>query len=92
MEITQTPDRTLSVPAVEAIIDIPVEKITLTDWLLHLPKQDYQQYFTANTGAGKSVIYPAEPFSVLINNIGNALMVQHQSAIGKLALNLNYEI
>ncbi len=81
MEIQQTPENTLSVSTVKAIINAPIEKVNIADWLLNLPDEEYQRCSTKHIGAGITSTYDGQPMSINVEYIGEALMVQHYVAV-----------
>ena len=81
MEIQQTPQNALSHSVVKAIINAPIEKVNIADWLLKLPDEEYQRCSTQHIGAGISSTYDSQPMSINVETIGDALMVQHYVAI-----------
>jgi len=80
MEILQTPENALSHSVVTAIINAPLEKVNIADWLLNLPDAEYQRCSMQHIGAGISSTYDGEPVSINVETIGDALMVQHYVA------------
>ncbi|RZK61953.1 MAG: hypothetical protein EOO85_32815 [Pedobacter sp.] len=80
MEIKQTPENTLSHSKVTAIINAPIEKVNIADWLLNLPDAEYQRCSTQHIGAAISTTYDGKPVSLNVETIGDALMVQHYVA------------
>ena len=47
-----TSDRTLSISTVTHIINAPLEKVNIADWLFNLPDAEYQRCSRAHIGAG----------------------------------------
>ena len=80
MEIFQTSENALSASSVSAVINAPIEKINIADWLLNLPDAEYQRCSTQHIGAGITSTYEGEPMSINVETIGDALMVQHYVA------------
>ncbi|EDM34629.1 hypothetical protein PBAL39_24148 [Pedobacter sp. BAL39] len=80
MEITQTPENALSHSTVKAIINAPIEKVNIADWLFNLPDAEYQKCSTAHIAAGFTRTPEGEPMSINVETIGNALIVQHYVA------------
>ncbi|TXI88507.1 MAG: hypothetical protein E6Q36_05470 [Chryseobacterium sp.] len=80
MEILQTPENALSHSSVSAIINAPIEKVNIADWLLNLPDAEYQRCSTQHIGAAISVTFDGQPVSLNVETIGDALMVQHYIA------------
>ncbi|MGN6417453.1 MAG: hypothetical protein ACTHMC_08180 [Pseudobacter sp.] len=81
MEIQQTPENALSHSVVTALINAPIEKVNIADWLLNLPDAEYQRCSTQHLGAGISSTYEGTPVSINVETIGDALMVQHYVAV-----------
>lgn len=81
MEIQQTPENALSHSVVTAVINAPIEKVNIADWLLNLPDAEYQRCSTQHIGAGISSTYDGQPVSLNVETIGDALMVQHYVAV-----------
>jgi hypothetical protein len=73
-------DRTLSLSTVAAIINAPIEKVDIADWLLHLPDAEYQRCSHAHIAAGNTTSDDGRPMSINVETIGDALMVQHYIA------------
>ncbi|SEJ45362.1 hypothetical protein SAMN04487995_4731 [Dyadobacter koreensis] len=80
MEIIQTSENALSQSEVKAIINAPIEKVDIADWLLNLPDAEYQRCSTKHIGAAISSTYDGQPVSLNVETIGEALMVQHYVA------------
>ncbi|MFD2940339.1 hypothetical protein [Flavobacterium notoginsengisoli] len=80
MEIIQTKENALSHSAVTTVINAPIEKVNIADWLLNLPDAEYQRCSTQHIGAGITSTYEGEPMSINVETIGDALMVQHYVA------------
>lgn len=81
MEIIQTPENALSQSEVKAIINAPIEKVNIADWLLNLPDAEYQRCSTKHIGAAISSTFDGQPVSLNVETIGEALMVQHYVAL-----------
>jgi hypothetical protein len=80
MEIKQTPENALSVSSVSAIINAPIEKINIADWLLNLPDEEYQRCSVHHIAAGATTTLGGQPMSINVETIGNALVIQHYIA------------
>ncbi|MFD1604808.1 hypothetical protein ACFSJW_15465 [Flavobacterium artemisiae] len=80
MEIQQTKENALSHSAVTAVINAPIEKVNIADWLLNLPDAEYQRCSTQHIGAGITSTYDGQPMSINVETIGDTLMVQHYVA------------
>jgi hypothetical protein len=79
-EIKQTPANALSASSVSGIINAPLNKIDIADWLLNLPDAEYQRCSVNHIGAGVSVTLDGQPMSINVERIGNALVIQHYVA------------
>jgi hypothetical protein len=75
-----TEDRTLSLSTVTAIIQAPIEKVNLADWLLHLPDAEYQRCSHAHIAGASSTSDDGSPMSINVETIGDAFVVQHYVA------------
>ncbi|PJJ80014.1 hypothetical protein [Mucilaginibacter auburnensis] len=80
MEIQQNSENALSHSIVKAIINAPIEKVNIADWLFNLPDQEYQNCSTAHIAAGFTRTLNGEPMSINVETIGGALIVQHYVA------------
>lgn len=72
-----TNDRTLSLSTVTHIINAPLEKVDIADWLFNLPDAEYQRCSPAHIAAGHTTSDDGHPMSINVETIGEALMVQH---------------
>lgn len=79
-EIRQTPDNALSESSVSAIINAPIEKVNIADWLLNLPDAEYQRCSVNHIAAGATATLDGVPMSINVETIGNALVIQHYVA------------
>jgi hypothetical protein len=80
MPTTEAPiavDRTLSLSTVTAIINAPIEKVDIAEWLFHLPDAEYQRCSHAHIAAGTTTSDDGVPMSINVETIGDALMIQH---------------
>lgn len=80
MEIEQTPANALSHVVAKAVINAPIQKINIADWLLNLPDAEYQKCSVNHIAAGASRTYKGEPMSINVEMIGDALVIQHYVA------------
>ena len=80
MEIKQTSENALSHSTVKAIINAPIEKVNIADWLFNLPDEEYQRCSTAHIAAGFTRTMDGKPMSINVETIGNALIIQHYVA------------
>jgi hypothetical protein len=72
-----TSDCTLSISTVTHIINAPLEKVDIADWLFNLPDAEYQRCSHAHIAAGHTTSDDGHPMSINVETIGEALMVQH---------------
>lgn len=79
-EILQTPENALSDSSVSAIINAPIEKVNIADWLLNLPDAEYQRCSIHHIAAGVTATFEGTPMSINVETIGNALVIQHYVA------------
>jgi hypothetical protein len=70
-------DRTLSLSTVTAVINAPIEKVNIADWLFNLPDAEYQRCSHAHIAAGTTTTDDGIPMSLNVETIGDTLMVQH---------------
>jgi hypothetical protein len=80
MEIQQTAENALSHVVAKAIINAPIEKINIADWLLNLPDAEYQKCSVNHIAAGVTSTYDGQPMSINVEMIGDALVIQHYIA------------
>jgi hypothetical protein len=80
MEIQQTPENALSHSTVKAIINAPIEKVNIADWLFNLPDAEYQKCSVNHIAAGFTRTPDGQPMSINVEMIGDALIVQHYVA------------
>jgi len=80
MEILQTSENALSASIVSAIINAPIEKIDIADWLLNLPDAEYQRCSVNHIAAGNTTNLEGEPMSINVEYVGTALVIQHYVA------------
>nr|WP_322626284.1 hypothetical protein [uncultured Flavobacterium sp.] len=81
MEILQTPENALSASVVTAVMNAPIEKINIADWLFNLPDAEYQRCSINHIAAGITFNYEGQPMSINVEYVGNALVVQHYVAV-----------
>src|ERR1700761_5995116 len=77
---TLSQDHTLSLSTVTAVMNAPIEKVNIADWLLNLPDREYQRCSSAHFAAGSTTTDDGRPMSINVETIGDALMVQHYIA------------
>ncbi|MBL0740722.1 hypothetical protein [Chryseolinea lacunae] len=80
MEIQQTQANALSHAVAKAIINAPIEKVDIADWLLNLPDAEYQKCSVNHIAAGVTSTYEGQPMSINVEMIGDALVIQHYVA------------
>jgi hypothetical protein len=69
-----TSDCTLSISTVTHIINAPLEKVDIADWLFNLPDAEYQRCSHAHIAAGHTASDDGHPMSINVETIGEALM------------------
>lgn len=77
MEILQTPENALSASTVSAVINAPIEKINIAEWLLNLPDAEYQRCSVNHIAAGITSNFEGIPISINVEFVGTALVIQH---------------
>ncbi|MDV6168483.1 hypothetical protein R1T16_08595 [Flavobacterium sp. DG1-102-2] len=80
MEIIQTPENALSHVVAKAIINAPISKVNIADWLFNLPDAEYQKCSVNHIAAGVTSTYDGQPMSINVEMIGDALVIQHYIA------------
>jgi hypothetical protein len=73
-------DRTLSLSTVTAVINAPLEKVDIADWLFNLPDAEYRRCSHAHIAAGSTTTDDGRPMSINVETIGDALVIQHYVA------------
>lgn len=70
-------DRTLSQSSFSHIINAPIERVDIADWLLHLPNAEYQRCCPpAHIAAGTTTTDDGQPMSINVEMIGDSLLIQ----------------
>ncbi|TCD26506.1 hypothetical protein EZ456_13005 [Pedobacter psychrodurus] len=59
------------------VINAPIEKINLTQWLFTLTDHEYQACSTAHIAGGSSVTDDGKMISINVEMVGDNLLVQH---------------
>jgi hypothetical protein len=80
MEIKQTSENALSHSVVKAVINAPIEKVNIADWLFNLPDAEYQKCSVNHIAAGATQTYDGQLMSINVEYIGDALVIQHYVA------------
>ena len=73
-------DRTLSSSTVTHVINAPIEKVDIADWLFNLPDAEYQRCSGAHIAAGITTTDDGHPMSINVETVGDALVIQHYVA------------
>jgi hypothetical protein len=60
-----------------AIVNAPIEKINLPEWVFNLSESEYQACSPAHIAAAKTIGADGRRMSINVEIIGGALMVQH---------------
>lgn len=80
MEILQTPENALSASIVSTVINAPIEKINIADWLFNLPDAEYQRCSVNHIAAGITSDFDGQLMSINVEYVGSALVIQHYVA------------
>lgn len=71
-------DLTLSESRYSHVINVPIEKVDIADWLLHLSEAEYQRCCPPDhLGFGLSKSDDGRQMSINVETIGESLMIQH---------------
>jgi hypothetical protein len=71
-------DRILSHSSFSHIVDVPIERIDIADWLFNLPEAEYQRCCPPDhIAAGATSTGNGRRMSINVEMIGETLMVQH---------------
>ena len=71
------PDRTLSDSCFSHIVNAPIERVDISDWLFHLTNAEYQRCCPpAHIAAGTTTTDDGRPMSINVETIGDSLLVQ----------------
>jgi putative intracellular protease/amidase len=73
-------DLTLSLSTATAVINAPIEKVNIADWVLHLSDEEYQRCSPAHIAAGNTIGDDGRAMSINVETIGDAFVVQHYVA------------
>lgn len=74
-------DKILSSSAYSHLVKVPIEKINIADWLLHLPEAEYLRCCPPDhISCGSTASDGGVPMSINVEMIGKTLMVQHYVA------------
>jgi hypothetical protein len=74
-------DKILSKSAYSHVIQVPIEKVDIADWLFNLPEAEYQRCCSPDhISAGASFTDDGRRMSINVEVIGQTLMVQHYIA------------
>jgi hypothetical protein len=63
--------------AIRAIVNAPIEKINLTEWLFTLKEHEYQACSVAHIAAGTTMDKDGKRMSLNVELVGGSLLVQH---------------
>ncbi len=77
MQHTLVENETLSESSYSAVINAPIEKVDLADWLFNLPDAEYQRCSPAHIAAGTSRTDDGRRMSLNVESIGGSIVVQH---------------
>jgi hypothetical protein len=70
-------DETISESSFKVVINAPIEKVDLVDWLFGLPDAEYQRCSPAHIAAGTSRTEDGKRMSINVEMIGGSIVVQH---------------
>ena len=71
-------DRILSHSSFSHIVDVPIERIDIADWLFNLPEAEYQRCCPPDhIAAGATSTDNGRRMSINVEMIGETLMIQH---------------
>jgi hypothetical protein len=73
--------RTLSDSCYSHIINAPIERVDIAEWLFHLPNAEYQRCCPpAHIAAGRSITDDGRPVWIHVETIGDSLLIQQYVA------------
>jgi hypothetical protein len=71
------PNPTIAESSFSHVINAPIERVDIADWLLHLPNAEYQRCCPpAHIACGATTIDDGRPMSTNVELIGENLMIQ----------------
>jgi hypothetical protein len=71
-------ERILSNSSFSHVIEVPIEKVDIADWLFNLPEAEYQRCCAPDhIAAGATTTDDGRPMSINVEMIGQTLMVQN---------------
>ena len=74
-------DKQLSNSAYSHVINVPIEKVDIADWLFHLAEAEYQRCCPPDhISCGSTSTDGGAPMSINVEMIGKTLMIQHYVA------------
>lgn len=74
-------DRTLSDSAFSHIINAPIERVDIADWLFHLPNAEYRSCCPpAHIAAGTTTTDDGRPMWIHVETIGDSLLIEQYVA------------
>ena len=82
------PGRTLSDSCFSHIVNAPIERVDIADWLFHLTNDEYKRCCPpAHIAAGTTTTEDGRPMPINVETIGDSLMV-HQYVVEVIGRNL----
>jgi hypothetical protein len=73
-----TDERLLSTDTATAVINAPIARVDIGDWLFHLPDAEYQRCAPGqHIAAGVTIAADGRPMSINVEQIAATLLVQH---------------
>lgn len=68
---------TISESSFTAVVNAPIEKVDIAEWLFNLPDAEYQRCSPAHIAAGTSRTEDGKRMSLNVEMIGGSIVVQH---------------
>jgi len=73
-----TGERLLATDTTTAVINAPIARVDLADWVFHLPDAEYQRCAPGeHIAAGATTADDGRPMSINVEQVGDAFLVQH---------------
>ena len=73
-----TDERLLSTDTATAVINAPIARVDLGDWIFHLPDAEYQRCAPGqHIAAGATTADDGQPVSINVEQVAGTLLVQH---------------
>lgn len=73
-----TDERLLATDTTTAVMNVPIARVDLADWLFHLPDAEYQRCAPGeHIAAGATTADDGRPISINVEQVGESFLVQH---------------